>query len=72
MWRFGRHKLLAARKGAFATIVRIRRGNAFALFAAVRGFLGELSGAETIERLQKQEDCEDANRDVNAAEHSSF
>ena len=70
MRRFGRHKLLAARKGSFATIVSIRRRNTFALLAAVRGFLGELSAAEAVERLQEQENCDDANRNVNAAAHS--
>ena len=70
MRRFGCHKLLAARKGAFAAIVCIRRWNAFAPFAALRGFLGELSAAEAVERLQEQEDCDDANRDVNATTHT--
>ena len=70
MRRFGRHKLLAPRKGTLAAIVCIRRRNAFALFAAVRGFLGEWPAAEAVERLQEQEDCDDANRNVNAAPHS--
>src|SRR5438552_1292253 len=70
MRRFGCHKLLAARKGAFATIVRTRRRNTFAFFAAVRGFLGEWSAAEAVERLQEQEDCYQADRNVNAAMHS--
>jgi hypothetical protein len=47
MRRFGRQKLLAAWKGAFAAIICIRGGNAFALFAAIRGFLGEWPAAET-------------------------
>ena len=68
--RFGRHKLLAARNGAFAAIVRIRRRNTFALLAAFRGFLGEWPATETVERLQEQEDCDDANRDVNATTHT--
>jgi hypothetical protein len=71
MRRFGCHKLLAARKRAFAAIVRTRRRNTFAFFAAVRGFLGELSAAETVERLQEQENCNEANRNVNAATHST-
>ena len=70
--RFGRHELPAARKSAFAAVVRVRRGKALALFAAIRGFLGELSAAKAIERLQKQEDCDDANRNVNATAHSSL
>jgi hypothetical protein len=72
MWRFGCHKLLAARKGAFAAIVRTRRRNTFPFFAAVRAFLGELSAAEAVERLQEQEDCQKADRDVNATTHSSL
>ena len=63
-------KLLAPGKGAFAAIVRTRRRNTFTFFAAVRGFLGELSGAEAVERLQEQEDCHQADRNVNAAMHS--
>ena len=70
MRRFGRHKLLATRKGAFAAIVRIRRRNAFALFAAIRGFLGERPAAEAVEWLQKQENCYEGNRNVNATTHS--
>jgi len=63
--------LFAAWKGAFAAIVCIRRWNAFAPFAALRGFLGELSAAEAVERLQEQEDCYEADRNVNAATHST-
>ena len=66
---FEGHKLLAARNGAFAAIVRIRRRNTFALLAAVRGFLGERPGTETVERLQEQEDCYQADRNVNASAH---
>ena len=68
--RFGRHKVLAAWKRAFATIVCIRGGNAFTLLAAVHGFLGELSAAEAVEWLQKQQHCDEANRDVNATAHA--
>ena len=69
MRRFGRHKVLAARKRAFAAIVCIGRGNAFALFAAIRGFLRERPAAEAVERLEEQENCYDANRNVNATTH---
>jgi hypothetical protein len=68
--RFRRHKLLAAWKRAFTAIVRARGRNALALFATVRGFLGELSAAEAVERLHEQEDCYEADRDVNATSHS--
>jgi len=68
--RFGRHQLLATRNGAFAAIVRIRRRNTFALLAAVRGFLREWPAAEAVECFQKQEDCDNANRNVNATTHS--
>ena len=68
--RFGRHKLLAARNRAFAAIVRIRGAVAFALLAAVGGLLREWSAAEAVERLQEQEDGDEADGDVNAATHS--
>jgi hypothetical protein len=68
--RFGRQKVLAAWKSRFATIVRLRGGNAFTLLAAVRGFLGKRSTAEAVKWLQKQEHCDEAKRDVNAAAHS--
>jgi len=69
--RFGHYQLLAARKSPFAAIVRVGRGNAFTLFAAIRSFLSELPTAEAVEWPHEQEDCYGADRYVNAATHST-
>ena len=70
--RVGRDKVLAAWQSAFTAIVCIRGRTAFAPFAAIRGFLRKFAASEAVERLQKQEDCYDADRNVAAATHSTL
>ena len=62
--------MLAARESAFAAIVCISRRNTFPFFAAFRGFRGELSAAKAVERLEKQEHCDDADRNVDSPPHA--
>lgn len=67
--RFGYVEILAARKSSLTAIVGIRRGDALSLLAAVGCLLRKLAGAEAIERLQEQQDREEADPDVNASAH---
>src|SRR4051794_11127765 len=62
-------EILATRKSSFTAIVGIRRRDALSLLAAGGRFLREFAAAEAIERLQEQQDRDEADPNVNAWAH---
>jgi len=68
--RFRRLKLSRFGGCALAALVRVRDRNAFALQAAIRRFAIRGAPNDAIEGPDQQYNCQQANRDVNAAYHS--
>lgn len=65
---FRRNKLLSAGKCTFAAIIP-GGGPAFPFSAAIGGFLREFIPTEAVEGFEKQQNCYQADRNVNAATH---
>jgi hypothetical protein len=65
---FRRDQLLSAWECSLAAIIA-GGGRAFPFSAAIGGFLRESISTKAVEGLEKQEDCYQAERNVNAATH---
>jgi hypothetical protein len=66
---FRHHKLAGARDGVLTALVGVRRRNAFAFETAIRSLAGRLTASKAVKRSDKQNDCHQADRNVNAAAH---
>ena len=62
-------KLIVVRYGVLATLVRVRRRNALALEAAIRGLATRCASRETVKGPEKQDYYHQADGDVKATSH---
>ena len=66
---FRRRKLIIVRYGVLAALVRVRRRNALAFEAAIRGLSARGAGREAVKRSDKQDDYHQADRDMKPTSH---
>jgi len=66
---FRRHKLIAVRHGVLTAIVGFGCRDALTFKTAIRGLLARCSSREAVKRPDKQKNCYQSDRNVNAALH---